>query len=806
MKLILNYLSVVCFVLLLSNNAVAQYTTKKQHMNAAEKAWAAKNYKEALVNYQEAYEFDHTDAYVTFKIGESARMYNSYTKAEIYYSLLQLLPDKDTFKQSVFYLGEMQMLQGKYPEAETNFNLFITENQGDNAELVGRARQRLESIEWAKKNAADSATYFTIEHMGADINTPYSEFAPFLKNDTLYYSSNRFENPKNKWLVGKVIMKDSTSNDTLGSPINFDKSLHTVNLTFSPDGKKAYFSVCNNLNYSEIRCELYSMDIVNGVMGTPKKLPQPINMDGTTSTQPSIGKLAETGKTYLFFTSDRPGGVGKDDIWYSEVNGDSYGTPVNLDVANTAEADITPFLHEKSSTLYFSSFGQKGFGGYDVYSTQFMNGKWQKIEQLPAPLNSSFNDIYYMEAPDSKVAYFASNRTGTMYLEPSDEACCNDLYKVNLLKVNLLAFVFEAASRDSLPGAQLALLMRDGTPVATKQYDALSSYTFPLDNQREYMAIASKPGYFPDTVYFSTKDLKDNADIVKLFYLRSRILELDILTFAKRTGLPLNGTTIRITNPNGSDKEQMVQLPESTNEYLAPLVRNQRYLVIAAKKGYAPDSVWVDTRNIADNVTRLTQKLYLGKGNLEDYLPIELYFDNDEPGRATRTLTTNKTFPETYTPYYNKKWLFRDKYTKPLSGEQKIQAEKTMNNFFDNKVKKGNDDLIAFTEALDEVLDRGESVEIVIQGFTSPLASSEYNEKLGARRVNSVVNYLQKSYGGSIAKYISSGKLKISQVSYGESKSPADVVSSYSDLRNSVYGVPASRERRVEIVNLNRSK
>lgn len=805
MKYLYKLFSIFLIVSAAFTPAQAQYTTKKQHLAAAEKAFAANNFKEAMVNYEEAYDFDHTDAAVNFKLAESARLFNSYSKAERYYTLLQLLPDKDKYKESLFYLGEMQMIQGKYPEAEANFNLYITNSQGENEELVNRARLRLESIEWAMKNASDSASYYVMHHLGTDVNTPYSEFAPYILNDSLFYSSNRFINPKNDWLVGKTLLKDDQGNDTLGLPVNYDKSMHTVNLTFSPDGKKGYYSVCKNVSYSDIQCKLYSFDITDGKWGEPKELPSPVNMDGYSSSQPSIGTIKAIGKTYLFFSSDRPGGLGKSDIWYSEVNGDSYSTPMNLQDINTDEADITPFYHQGSDMLYFSSFGHKGFGGYDIYRTYYENGKWKTPEHLSAPLNSSFNDIYYMESADSKVAYMASNRTGTQFLEPSDEACCNDLYKVDLLKVNLFAYVFDAASRDSLPGARLQLMKADGTPVDEKTYQNLASYKFPLDMDQKYMAIASKPGYFPDTVYFSTIDLANNADIVKLFYLKSRSLDLDVQTFVKRTGLPLNGTSIRILNPGGGEKEQIVQLPETTNQYLAPLNRNQQYLIIATKKGYAPDSVWVDTRNIPDDVTRITKKMYLGKGNLEDYLPIELYFDNDEPDRATRRTITKKTFPETFNPYYNKKWIFRDKYTKPLSGELKEQAEKSINSFFDNKVKKGNDDLIEFAEALEEVLARGESVEIVIQGFTSPLASSQYNENLGHRRVSSVLNYLRTAYDGKIAKYIDNGRLKIKQVSYGESKSPKDVVSSYSDLRNSVYSVAASKERRVEIVNLSRS-
>ena len=795
---------IVCFFAL---NQV-QSQTKKQYLKAAEKSLAIKDYKSAMVNFQIAAEFDPGDPELLFKIAESARNFHAYTKAEQYYTLLQLSERKNEpqFKESLFWLGEVQTIQGKYTEAQDNYNLYISQNEGAENENVTVAKQRLESLDWAIKNASDSVEFYKVEQLGSDINSPYNDFAPFAKNDSFFYASNRFTNPKNKWLIGKTLLKDSISNGELSNAFNEDTK-HNVNLTFTPDGNRVYFSNCDNANFSEIRCELYYRDVMpDGTLGAAVRVPDPVNISGYTSTQPTIGRVDGLNKTILFFTSDRPGGVGKEDIWYVEVNGNSYGTPINAKDLNTIDAEATPFFHQNSQTLYFSSFGLKGFGGYDIYKTSFTDGKWSDPEQEPAPLNSSYNDIYYTLSDNSKTGYFASNRAGSLYLDPSEEACCNDIYKVDVLKVNLLAYVFDANTRDSLPGAKVALYKRSGPELASQQIETRSSYLFPLDPGYEFMAVASKPGYYPDTVYFSTKDLKDNSDIVKLFYLKSKELDLDVLTFAKKTGLPLNGTTIRIIDTNDPSKEQIIQLTESTNRHIFPVERGKRYLVIATKKGFAPDSAYVDTRNVPDNVSKIEQKLYLGKGNLEDYLPIELFFDNDEPGRRSRTLTTTKTFPETFDPYYNKKWLYRDKYVQPLKGDERTQAEKIMNNFFENKVKKGNDDLIAFTEALEEVLDRGEAVGIVIQGFTSPLASSAYNEKLGSRRVNSIINYLNRASKGAIAPYLKNGKLKVSEVSFGESRSPADVVSSYSDLRNSVYSVAASRERRVEIVNLSRTK
>ncbi len=794
---------VCCFAL-----GQVQGQTKKQYLKAAEKNLAIKDYKSAMVNFQIAAEFDPGDPYLLFNIAEAARKFHAYTKAEQFYTLLQLSEQKEDpqYKDALFWLAEVQTIQGKYTEALDNYNLFISKNDGTVNENIVIARQRLESLDWAMKNAADSVEFYAVQQLGSDVNSPYNDFAPFVSKDSFFYASNRYTNPNNQWLVGKTLLKDTSTNDVLSNAFNED-TRHNVNLTFSPDGKRAYYTNCANINFSEVRCELFYRNVMpDGTMGSPIRIAEPVNINGFTSTQPSIGKVDGMGKTLLFFTSDRPGGLGKEDIWYVEVNGDNFGTPVNARELNTLESEVTPFFHQPSQTLYYSSFGLRGFGGYDIFKTNYEGSKWIDPIQEPAPLNSSYNDIYYYVTDNSKVAYFASNRAGSLYLDPTEEACCNDIYKVDILKVNLLAFVFDAGTRDSLPGAKVALYKRAGPELTSRENPTRSSYIFPLDPGYDFMAVASKSGYYPDTVYFSTKDLKDNADIVKLFFLRSKELDLDVLTFAKKTGLPLNGTTIRITDTNDPSKEQIIQLTESTNRHIFPVERGKNYLVIATKKGYAPDSAYVDTRNVPDNIRKIEQRLYLGKGNLEDYLPIELFFDNDEPGRRTRTLTTNKTFPETFDPYYKKKWLYRDKYTQPLRGDEKTQAEKIMNNFFENKVKKGNDDLIAFTEALEEVLERGEVVQIVIQGFTSPLASTAYNEKLGSRRVNSIINYLNRASKGAIAPYLKNGKLKITEVSYGESRSPADVVSSYTDLRNSVYSVSASRERRVEIVNLSRTK
>jgi len=89
-----------------------------------------------------------------------------------------------------------------------------------------------------------------------------------------------------------------------------------------------------------------------------------------------------------------------------------------------------------------------------------------------------------------------------------------------------------------------------------------------------------------------------------------------------------------------------------------------------------------------------------------------------------------------------------------------------------------------------------------IEGYTSPLASNEYNKALGQRRVFSIKNELKSYQGGVLASYIDSGQLKIKDISYGEERAPSGISDQRSDTPNSIYSVEASKERRASIVDL----
>lgn len=170
----------------------------------------------------------------------------------------------------------------------------------------------------------------------------------------------------------------------------------------------------------------------NGKFAKPVKLPA-INAKGYTSTQPHVATMAigKTRREVLFYASDRKGGRGGMDIWYSILNKEGIpGKPVNAGRhINSVRNEITPFYDEIADELYFSSDFHPGFGGYDVFRVA---GDWRNLSapvNMGTTVNSRVDDTYF-RIYDDKRGYMVSNRVGGLQL--LSPTCCDDIYEVVL--------------------------------------------------------------------------------------------------------------------------------------------------------------------------------------------------------------------------------------------------------------------------------------------------------------------------------------------------------------------------------------
>jgi outer membrane protein OmpA-like peptidoglycan-associated protein len=115
----------------------------------------------------------------------------------------------------------------------------------------------------------------------------------------------------------------------------------------------------------------------------------------------------------IYFISDRPGGLGGYDIYKIEKQDDgAWSSPINLGAPiNTPANEKSPFIHTDSQTLYFSSQGHKGLGGYDIYySRQKQDGGWEEPINIGYPINSYDDDLSFFASTDGHYGYYSSNR------------------------------------------------------------------------------------------------------------------------------------------------------------------------------------------------------------------------------------------------------------------------------------------------------------------------------------------------------------------------------------------------------------
>lgn len=194
---------------------------------------------------------------------------------------------------------------------------------------------------------------------------------------------------------------------------------------------------------------------------------------------------------------------------------------------------------------------------------------------------------------------------------------------------------------------------------------------------------------------------------------------------------------------------------------------------------------------------------------LNTYLPVKLYFHNDEPDPRTRNPETKQNYSKTYAAYVALLPDYQAAYRKGLTESAGDEAEEAMDQFFLDQVDKGAADLELFTRLLQVALEKGERVKLTVKGFASPLAKTDYNVHLTSRRISSLTNYLKAYDRGVLKPYFdgsasNGASLEIVAIPFGEYLA-AEAVNDNPNEQDAVYGIGAALERKIEIVSIQRS-
>jgi hypothetical protein len=812
MRIIMSIQKNIILLFILAFSGISFGQTKVQFINAAEREFANKNYYGALEYFNIVLEFDEKDPVYVYKAAESARLFNAYEQAANKYTLLLDTLNDTSHPDATFWLAMMKQNMGKYEDARKYYNQYITEFGQEGELLTERARKEMSYLDYAQAIANNPKKNIKIERMNEDVNTSYSEVSPLSVGKDFYFSSMKFEEKKPLTFPAKEVskllrIKDKSSSELINGSIN-DRDNLVSNITITKDSKTAYYTVCSYINASDIHCEIYRCSIdPSGQFFDELKLPDPINIPGSTATHPHVTIDKVTGRELLYFVSDRAGGAGAMDIWYSLIDSKfGFSQPINVKEVNTAFNEITPFYNSNNDFLYFSADGREGLGGYDIYKISKINDIYGATVGLGSPFNSSYHDIYYTESKDGEHVYLSSNREGALYLDELHKSCCFDIFKLDVdrIELDLNALTYDKLTGRPLKGATVTIYDRDtNLPIDSVYSSNNNEHITQLIEDRNYYIVATRPNYYPDTIQLSTMGMDKTETIVRKMYLSTDMILLDVFTFTKIGNFPLDSVTITIKDLTDPQRKDIVELNLLNNEFNFMIDRGKEYQIIATKEGYSDGIDKLDTRPY-DKSALIRKDMFLDKFILQDLLPISLFFDNDLPDLNSKSSTTKSVYGDLVDDYMNRKETYKDKYTKPLQTNLKQVAKDEYEVFFEGDIRGGYDKFRKFTENLVHELEAGNKVELILKGYASPRADSKYNLALGQRRVNSVKNDMINS-NETLRSYFQNGKLVLTDISFGKELAPEDVVGTISDERNSIYNLKAAKERRVEILRASRN-
>jgi outer membrane protein OmpA-like peptidoglycan-associated protein/tetratricopeptide (TPR) repeat protein len=537
------FLILICVPSILLAQVVTNENANKKATKAMEQGIQlamGMEYEAALQAFQAAIDAEPRFINAWIFAGDVCSQTGQYALAKTYYE--GAIDIQDDYDVSVYKkIAEAQQMLMEYDAAIASIRIFL-----DNPNIVGETRKKanrfLSSVEFAA-DAVLNPVPFQPVNMGAAVNSHLDEYFPSLSADKslLVFTRNlidTLERPEGGFMLRRnedfflsISAEDTWSAaNNMGRPVNstFNEGAQCI----SADGRWLYYTLCNGpAGFGS--CDIYYAFQNFGIWSTPENCGKRINSANWDS-QPSI---SADGK-FLFFTSNRPGGLGGSDLWASKMGPDGYWeTAYNLGAAiNTPADESSPFMHPDGVTLYFASDGHPGMGGTDLfYSKLDPASGWQTPVNLGYPLNTSGMEATLHVSTDGGTAFYSSDREDSyggldLYSFPMPDIIRPD--PVTYVK----AFVKSEHNKQPL-AADVQLFDLSTNELVTKSTcNANGEFLVTLPSGKDYALFVNMEGYlfhsenfslaegFPDEPYILEVLLKQ-VSVGEVFTLRNIFFE-----------------------------------------------------------------------------------------------------------------------------------------------------------------------------------------------------------------------------------------------------------------------------------------
>ncbi len=497
------------------HSTIAQKMSWRDYSDLADKSYKLRDYASAAKNYKQAWQKKKSKLELLYKAGQCYYIVKNYKEAS---SALEKVAKKSAkFPTSSLEYARALKQDGSYEKSIAAFENYINNYTGGDRpqqqEIVkGEINGCNRAMEWVK----DTASPYSIHYTGQIINSSFTDFAPIPFGDNvLYFSSNR----KGKAKIYKSEWDGSSwSKPTLPSIFPKEEKEHFGNGSFSQDFQRFYYTKCRELEGKDgfySKCDIYVIIKKGEKWAEPLKLRDYINDSIATTTQPNVSRFGN--KEILYFSSNRPGGYGGQDIWYSErdlsTDDIDFTVPRNCGPKiNTLADEVTPWYDALEGRLYYSTGGLEGAGGLDVYSNQGMGKDWKESKNLGFPVNSPADDFYFVKKSDMGSGYLVSNRLFKDLKKSTDN---EDIFRFDYINYQNIfsGKIFNGQTENLLSDARVTIyeVFPDGNEVVVdNRYCPDGNFAFALDASKNFKAKIEKFDFAPQFYRFSTSDIKGN--------------------------------------------------------------------------------------------------------------------------------------------------------------------------------------------------------------------------------------------------------------------------------------------------------
>lgn len=488
--------------------------------NRAEKVYekAIKSYRQrtyteciGLLNDVIAIEPEYVDAY--FVLGliyiKENRM-NLKAASENFNRVIELCPDYDVY--AYYQLSRIAYGAREYQEAYDNINKFLEDVDLIKSDADYEEAVRLLDFSKFYIDILNNPVPFD-PHPVPGISTEYDEYLPIISPDNgMALFTRKMQSPptrdditpqmtfKERFMFSFRENEEFERGNLMPPP--FNKNNNEGGATIAINNKLLYYTLCKFASGGRYyNCDICFSENINGTWTPIESISDKVNLENTWESQPSI---TSDGKT-LFFVSDRDGGFGGYDIYKTvkDENGE-WCSPENLgSKINSIGNEKSPFIHTDSQTLYFSSDGLMGLGGYDIFLAKLNeDGSWNDPKNIGYPINSYDDDLGFFVSTDGEKGYFASNKF--------EGFGGWDLYSFNLYeearpeKVLFIKGIVSAFEISDFKNTHIELKNVESKKITEIEVDSITGeYYGAVVFRDDYIMTVKKKGYVHESNYMS---------------------------------------------------------------------------------------------------------------------------------------------------------------------------------------------------------------------------------------------------------------------------------------------------------------